>query len=443
MSTRLQIRKDNSKNWFHYNPLLSEGEIAVETDTRLVKIGDGTSSWNDLNYVNAADIGPVGNPDNIQFRGPNNSFKGTNDFIYDKENKTLKSVEKINLLDNNKEDGSSNFNVGTGFDGTVNSIVIQSDGKIIIGGAFSTFNGTTGINRIVRLNSDETRDTNFNVGTGFDGTVNSIVIQSDGKIIIGGAFVRFDGITQNRISRLNSDPDPDPDFYFYNYKICDKDVLQSNKKVFQPSIFKNDVMLLTPGNGTAINSFNMPNATTGTVSHPVISSATLRQSLRRTTSSGSGSIGFRSNVHILSMSKEDDFGFFAHWRFRCDSITVFIGLAESTTNAFAYLNCIGINALSTDSNFRIIHNTGISANNRTILDLGSNFSKFSFIDFFIYHPPFSDFINWKVINIATKAISSGKILNNLPSTLLARHEFVSHNFSHAMDLYRVYIERFI
>jgi uncharacterized delta-60 repeat protein len=104
-------------------------------------------------------------------------------------------------------------NTGTGFNNTVRSIAIQSDGKILIGGEFTTFNGAT-VNRIVRLNSDGTLDTAFttNTGTGFNNTVRSIAIQSDGKILIGGFFTTFDGVTVNRIVRLNADGTRDTTF---------------------------------------------------------------------------------------------------------------------------------------------------------------------------------------------------------------------------------------
>ena len=97
-------------------------------------------------------------------------------------------------------------NTGTAAIAAVNSIAVQSDGKILLGGAFITWNGTT-VNRIVRLNSDGTRDTVFttNTGTAASLTVNSIAVQSDGKILVGGAFTTWNGITGNRIVRLNSD----------------------------------------------------------------------------------------------------------------------------------------------------------------------------------------------------------------------------------------------
>jgi hypothetical protein len=65
----------------------------------------------------------------------------------------------------------------------VNALAIQNDGKIIVGGNFTSFSGTAAY-RIIRLNSDGTRDASFVVGNGFNDRVNSISIQSDGKIIV-------------------------------------------------------------------------------------------------------------------------------------------------------------------------------------------------------------------------------------------------------------------
>jgi uncharacterized delta-60 repeat protein len=102
-------------------------------------------------------------------------------------------------------DGSidTDFVVGTGFNGTVNYIKIQSDDKIIVGGGFTTYN-ETGSNYIIRLNSDGSIDNTFSIGTGFDGTVNCITIQSDGKILVSGGFTSYNGTTSDRMIRLNS-----------------------------------------------------------------------------------------------------------------------------------------------------------------------------------------------------------------------------------------------
>jgi uncharacterized delta-60 repeat protein len=104
------------------------------------------------------------------------------------------------------------FDTYSGFNGTVTSIAIQPDGKIICGGGFTTFNTTTFMNRIVRLNSDGTRDFSFFTNFGFNNDVNSIAIQPDGKIICGGLFTAFDGTAANRIVRLNSDGTRDTEF---------------------------------------------------------------------------------------------------------------------------------------------------------------------------------------------------------------------------------------
>jgi uncharacterized delta-60 repeat protein len=110
-------------------------------------------------------------------------------------------------------DGSKDvtFNIGTGFNGVVLKIAIQSDGKILVGGAFNTFTGSSQ-NRLIRLNSDGSKDSTFDIGTGFDITVRSIAIQTDGKILVGGQFTTFTGSTQNRLIRLNSDGSKDTTF---------------------------------------------------------------------------------------------------------------------------------------------------------------------------------------------------------------------------------------
>lgn len=111
-------------------------------------------------------------------------------------------------------DGS--FIVGTGADGIVRTVAVQPDGKIVIGGAFTSYNGTART-RIARLNTDGTLDGSFTVGTGATGEaifpdIETIAIQPDGKIIIGGAFSFYDGTARNGIARLNADGTLDESF---------------------------------------------------------------------------------------------------------------------------------------------------------------------------------------------------------------------------------------
>jgi len=98
-----------------------------------------------------------------------------------------------------------------GFDpnanGGISVVVVQPDGKILIGGGFSTLspNGGAAVtrNRIARLNADGTLDTAFNPNANSD--VNAIALQADGKILMGGFFTIVGGQTRNRIARLNPD----------------------------------------------------------------------------------------------------------------------------------------------------------------------------------------------------------------------------------------------
>src|SRR4029453_1512001 len=75
----------------------------------------------------------------------------------------------------------------------VTSIAIQTDGKILLGGFFTSLaaNGGASVQRgfLARLNSNGTLDTAFNPGP--DKDVNTIALQADGKILLGGAFTYF------------------------------------------------------------------------------------------------------------------------------------------------------------------------------------------------------------------------------------------------------------
>lgn len=54
--TRIQIRRDTSNNWATYNPVLADGEFALETDTRKLKIGNGEQPYTELAYQESKTI---------------------------------------------------------------------------------------------------------------------------------------------------------------------------------------------------------------------------------------------------------------------------------------------------------------------------------------------------------------------------------------------------
>jgi uncharacterized delta-60 repeat protein/uncharacterized repeat protein (TIGR01451 family) len=113
-------------------------------------------------------------------------------------------------------DGSLDYsfnNPGTGADDSVRALTIQLDGRILVGGLFTNFNGTVQ-NRIVRLNADGSPDPTFNGGVGGDGAVYAIALQPDNRILLGGEFTRWGGVTRNHLTRLNPDGSVDTTINF-------------------------------------------------------------------------------------------------------------------------------------------------------------------------------------------------------------------------------------
>lgn len=101
------------------------------------------------------------------------------------------------------------FNPGTGANGIVEQVLQQADGKILICGNFSSFNGQNK-GYVARLNSDGSVDSTFTAGPGY--WVRHIALQADGKIVIGGYFTTVEGVKRNRIARLNADGSHDLSF---------------------------------------------------------------------------------------------------------------------------------------------------------------------------------------------------------------------------------------
>lgn len=149
------------------------------------------------------------------------------------------TARKLVLLD---EDGSYNTdtpfntNVNTiinntpmqaqqGFNSLPKAIAVQSDGKIILGGYFTWYNGLNKLG-IVRLNVNGTHDSTFNAAAnnqlnpGILSTflslrkthINKMVVQPDDKIIIAGEFTHYNNISRNNIARLNANGSLDETF---------------------------------------------------------------------------------------------------------------------------------------------------------------------------------------------------------------------------------------
>lgn len=101
--------------------------------------------------------------------------------------------------------------VASGYDDRINHISLQPDGKMVVIGNFYTYNG---VNRkyMARLNADGSLDTGFDIGSGPNDFLYALELQPDGKVIIGGAFTQFNGTTRKRLARLNADGSTDTSF---------------------------------------------------------------------------------------------------------------------------------------------------------------------------------------------------------------------------------------
>ena len=85
--------------------------------------------------------------------------------------------------------------------GRVHDVVVQADGRIVIGGSFDEVNGTAA-HGLARLNANGTLDTNHAPQTVPHTTVNTLALQADGKLLVGGSFGSLGGASCPSLARL-------------------------------------------------------------------------------------------------------------------------------------------------------------------------------------------------------------------------------------------------
>jgi uncharacterized delta-60 repeat protein len=200
--------------------------IALQEDGKIIIGGTFTG----YNGVNANDYIARLNTDGTLDTSFNMGQGGANNFVYavavQADGKILIggdftayngiSIASDRILRLNTDgslDTSFNHN-GAGPSGTVYAIAVQEDGKILIAGNFITYNGVNASDRVARLNTDGSLDTTFNMGgTGANSTVMALALQADGKILIGGSFITYDGLNaSDKIACLNTDGTLDTSF---------------------------------------------------------------------------------------------------------------------------------------------------------------------------------------------------------------------------------------
>src|SRR5207253_8684662 len=109
------------------------------------------------------------------------------------------------------------FDPGSGINGFVYAVATQPDGKVIIGGQFTTVKGLARTN-LARLNADGSGDPTFHPGLAYN-AVSSLALQPDGKVLVGGQFVyticddsSCGDVSDAGITRLNANGSLDSTF---------------------------------------------------------------------------------------------------------------------------------------------------------------------------------------------------------------------------------------
>jgi uncharacterized delta-60 repeat protein len=106
------------------------------------------------------------------------------------------------------------YNKQTGFNAAISCLAKQADGKLLAGGVFTRYFGRQ-VGKFLRMLPDGQMDTTFMIGNGVEGTnsvVETIVLQTDNKILVGGRFTVFNGRACNNIIRLHANGAVDTTF---------------------------------------------------------------------------------------------------------------------------------------------------------------------------------------------------------------------------------------
>ena len=104
MASQIQIRRDSASNWTSTDPTLAQGEIGYETDTRKMKVGDGSTAWTSLPYFfdaslyllvdgSVASTGPVEIPSDEAFYLGDKTTEGSWRIIRDGDNLLFQRYE--------------------------------------------------------------------------------------------------------------------------------------------------------------------------------------------------------------------------------------------------------------------------------------------------------------------------------------------------------------
>ncbi len=188
------------------------------------------------------------------------------------------SFNVFRLNSNGSIDAS--FNTGTGFISNCsvcsavekNAIQLDNAGRIVLGGSIIEYNGQV-VNKIMRMNSDGSRDTTFALTFGFDKRVQAISIQPDNKVIVAGQFQDFNSQPVPTIVRLLENGQLDTTFNFpllaNYYNVYSKIAVLSNGKILvtynsDTTWSQYDGIIRLNNDGSIDTTFTMESGFTGT-----------------------------------------------------------------------------------------------------------------------------------------------------------------------------------
>lgn len=231
----------------------------------------------------------------------------------------------------------------------------------------------------------------------------------------------------------------------------------------QPAIFGNGIFMAFPGTTTAMNVLGGPALTSvGTVSHPVLTTSSLRQQTSRASILSANTVDSVASTRLAfgRVWRGDAAGlggFFFRMRFAINSSVatqrMFFGLYTNAVIAVtavpsALLNLIGVaNDGSAEANLQMITNSAAGTADK--IDLGSDFPSMGVDDMYeltLFCPPNESFVKYSIQRLATGALAEGEITGaKLPqsSAWLAPYAYMNNGGTAAavnFDISRIYLE---
>ncbi len=184
-------------------------------------------------------------------------------------------------------DQSFHYNAGTkqspnAGNGNINDAIQMPDGKLVLVGTFTTFNGVSR-NRVVRINLDGSVDNSFNIGTGADDEITSITYNATtNKLLLGGTFKNFNGQSRTGVAMLDADGSLTSSFTFpsLNGGIVNFAAQLNNGKVIvggsfnlYRNVLRQGFMILN-ADGTLANGYNNTGVFQGTIEKMIETTST-------------------------------------------------------------------------------------------------------------------------------------------------------------------------